>query len=291
MARDISPAWKPEVIGHRGLSARNPENTMQSFREALNAGADGIETDIQLTLDGELVVLHDPKLDRTTNGTGAIIDHNWHEHIDGLRTKKAPHLPIPRLNDVLELLMESEIMEKRVWVLLDIKITNGPKVLDTLHAIIAKFPETHDFSRQIVLGLWKPSFIEPAQRLFPKYRLSFIGVSLSAARTVFWGPCDSFNLNFSVLVNGDGQNFIKEAQAAGKKVYVWTVNDPEQARECFKWRVDAILGDDSGQLVAAIAQERVISPSARERVVWLTVSRRIYYFIQGFMWQFISFGV
>ena len=60
-------------FAHRGFSGKYPENTMLAFRKALECGADGIEMDVQLTKDGELVVIHDERVDRTTNGTSAII--------------------------------------------------------------------------------------------------------------------------------------------------------------------------------------------------------------------------
>lgn len=69
----------PVIIAHRGASGKYPENTMESFQAALRRKADGIELDVQLTLDGEVVVIHDHFLDRTTNGTGLVRDHTWEE--------------------------------------------------------------------------------------------------------------------------------------------------------------------------------------------------------------------
>jgi glycerophosphoryl diester phosphodiesterase len=62
----------PLVLGHRGLPARYPENTLRSFRKALEAGADGIECDLQKTADGRYVVVHDETVDRTSNGHGPV---------------------------------------------------------------------------------------------------------------------------------------------------------------------------------------------------------------------------
>jgi glycerophosphoryl diester phosphodiesterase len=64
----------PLVIAHRGDSARRPENTMASFASALEVGAEIVEFDVQLTRDGHVVVIHDPAVDRTTNGTGRVQD-------------------------------------------------------------------------------------------------------------------------------------------------------------------------------------------------------------------------
>ena len=62
----------PLVIGHRGDSAHRPENTLASFAGALEVGASMVELDVQLTRDGHVVVLHDPSVDRTTDGQGDV---------------------------------------------------------------------------------------------------------------------------------------------------------------------------------------------------------------------------
>ena len=62
------------VFAHRGYSGKYPENTMLAFREAEKTGADGIELDVQLSKDGELVIIHDETLDRTTTGKGYVKD-------------------------------------------------------------------------------------------------------------------------------------------------------------------------------------------------------------------------
>ena len=62
------------VVAHRGASTRAPENTMEAFRLGVEAGADGIELDVHLTKDGQLAVIHDDTLDRTTDRTGAVRD-------------------------------------------------------------------------------------------------------------------------------------------------------------------------------------------------------------------------
>lgn len=74
---------KPIVIGHRGAAGEAPENTLKSFALAIEQGADGIELDVHLSLDGEIVVCHDYSLDRTTNGSGLICEKSW-EYIKGL---------------------------------------------------------------------------------------------------------------------------------------------------------------------------------------------------------------
>ncbi|MDZ4861503.1 MAG: glycerophosphodiester phosphodiesterase family protein, partial [Candidatus Hydrogenedentes bacterium] len=68
-----------DVIGHRGASAYAPENTMASFVKAREMGADWFELDVRLSRDGELVIMHDETLDRTTNGHGYVRDWTLHD--------------------------------------------------------------------------------------------------------------------------------------------------------------------------------------------------------------------
>ena len=90
-------------FAHRGFSGKYPENTMLAFRKAWEAGADGIELDVQLTKDGQVVIIHDEKLDRTTNGTGNVRDYTLAE----LRRLDASYIyagqmginPIPTLEE------------------------------------------------------------------------------------------------------------------------------------------------------------------------------------------------
>lgn len=90
-----------QIIGHRGASALAPENTWESFDVALDIGVDAIETDVRATSDGELVLIHDERLDRTTNGHGYIQRTTWSSiktldagswFSDKYRDAKVPHL-------------------------------------------------------------------------------------------------------------------------------------------------------------------------------------------------------
>ena len=99
------------IFAHRGSAGTQPENTMDAFIAAEQAGADGIELDVHLTLDGELAVIHDTTVDRTTNGTGLVKDLK----LDELQQLKAnyhfkhflkPAAKIPSLKEVFEWLID-----------------------------------------------------------------------------------------------------------------------------------------------------------------------------------------
>lgn len=113
------------IFGHRGYSGVAPENTMAAFEKALKAGADGFELDVHLTKEGELVVCHDELLDRTTNGTGLIMDKTLAElkQLDagGWYGEAYRNQSIPTLREALQLvvgkksLVNIELKNSLIW--------------------------------------------------------------------------------------------------------------------------------------------------------------------------------
>jgi glycerophosphoryl diester phosphodiesterase len=103
-----------QIFAHRGFSAAFPENTMKAFIEAEKAGADGLEIDVQLTKDGEVVVIHDESVDRTTNGTGFVKDLTYKElrKLDAsYKNKKLlKKEPIPAFIELLEWLTTNRLI-------------------------------------------------------------------------------------------------------------------------------------------------------------------------------------
>ncbi len=101
-------------IAHRGASGYFPENTNISFLKAIEMGATGIETDVHLTKDGELVLIHDEKVDRTTNGTGFVKDLTYKEirELDAgsWYDEKFKNEKIPHLEELLEIIAKEDII-------------------------------------------------------------------------------------------------------------------------------------------------------------------------------------
>lgn len=134
-------ATQTAVVAHRGgLDSGFPENTLPAFRHAVAAGAHVIELDVRATRDGQVVVLHDPRVDRTTNGRGLV------HHLTGpaLRRLDAGNgVRVPTLRDVL---LDADIRD--VELLLDIK--RAPRL--DLAAIVAQAAE-HDRLHRILFGV------------------------------------------------------------------------------------------------------------------------------------------
>ncbi|THH11737.1 hypothetical protein EW145_g484 [Phellinidium pouzarii] len=226
-------------------SAAFPENSLASFEKAIRDGSEGIESDVHVSLDGVVIMFHDPSLERTTDMAGLIREKNWYgpDGIEQARTKKEPRQSVPTFAETVELLMKEE--NRHVLFNVDVKIYNEPKRLFSLmHTIIS----SHDnwetlLAPRIVLGLWHPKFIAPAKEFLPYCRRSHIGLSPYVARQHFWEGCDAFSMGFDALQTYEGERFRKECKAAGKRLMVWTVNDQRQMMECIRWGVDAIITD------------------------------------------------
>ncbi|KIR28391.1 glycerophosphodiesterase [Cryptococcus deuterogattii LA55] len=233
----------PECWGHRGASASFPENTIASFVEACKAGADGIETDIHMTTDDVLVMFHDPELHRTTDGEGRIDKLPWKGVLEHVRTLEKPHQPIPQFTQVIDLLLQPE--NSRVKINLDLKVENDPV---RLFGLIKSVVESYEgwqkkLAPRIVLGIWHPKFVVPATTILPYLPRYAISMDIPQCRKYFFNICHGFSIRYEALATSEGAKFRQECKAAGKKMCSWTVNDPEEMRQCARWGIASVISD------------------------------------------------
>lgn len=161
-ARPICPD-RLFVWGHRGTRALAPENTLPAFQVAIDRGLDGVELDVQLTKDGQVVVMHDQRLQRTTNGQGWLKDHTL-EELNRLDAgawfgEDYRNTRIPRFEQVLELL------PARMW--LNVEIKNGPiyypELVPKTLALLARY----DRLENSVVSSFDHGALAECQRLNP----------------------------------------------------------------------------------------------------------------------------
>jgi glycerophosphoryl diester phosphodiesterase len=108
MAKTIPGNVEPLIIGHRGAAGQEPENTLRAVQAAIDAGADGVEIDVHLTLDRIPIIIHDSTLDRGTNGTGPVSAYTFNE-IQKMGFTEIDD-PIPNLDEVLKLLAPTSLL-------------------------------------------------------------------------------------------------------------------------------------------------------------------------------------
>lgn len=241
----------PLVVSHRGYSALAPENTIPSFLLAAEAGTDGIEIDIRITKDNQLVVIHDDYLNRTTNCTGSLYDYTYADLSDCdasyVRGKDFPQYRgtrIPLFSEVLQLAINYSI-----FVVIDYKsiapIATGVK------EVLQNYPS---MSSQVIGSCWYPWQINDfAVNLTtsPKQFLSS-GINTSIIPD-FWDTVISSGVNgFSIKYTTISQDFIHQAHSRLLSVSVWTVNNETDMYNMISLGVDAILTDYPPVLVKII---------------------------------------
>lgn len=217
-------------IGHRGAKAHVPENTLASFKKAIALGADAIELDVHTCASGELVVIHDFTVDRTTNGSGEV--HN-------LTLKEIRQLTIegqykiPTLTEVIDQIngkciinieIKGEGTAKPVAVLLKMYVEEQGYSYN--HFIVSSFlyaelKEIYAINKNIHLGVLTEDNFNEALRWAKE---------LSAK---------ALHPHFSLL----NQSNVLEVQEAGYKIYTWTVNEPEDIARIKSYNVDGIISD------------------------------------------------
>jgi glycerophosphoryl diester phosphodiesterase len=139
----------PWIIAHRGASAYEPENTLRAFHRAIDLGADMIELDVHLSGDGEVVVIHDEELSRTTDGSGRVSDYT----LDELRRFDAGKgEPIPTLQEVVDL------VRGRCRLYVELKGAGTPRP-------VAALIRANRFEALTIVGSFQPALIRQLRAL------------------------------------------------------------------------------------------------------------------------------
>ncbi|KAL8813412.1 MAG: hypothetical protein Q9223_007040 [Gallowayella weberi] len=234
----------PQAIAHRGYKAQHPENTMGAFRGAVEAGVHAIETDVHLTKDGVVVLSHDATLKRCFGKPDKLTERDW-AFISEQRTIQAPHEAMPRLADLLEYL--SAPGNERTWLLLDIKIDNdADDIMRLMAEVIGRTPPNphSPWNRRIVLGCWAAKFFPLAAHYFPTYPITNITFSPSYSRQFLPLPNVSVNILELALFGFGGSRFVRDVKAAGRPLFLWTVNQDDHMRWSIKNGADGVITDD-----------------------------------------------
>lgn len=248
------------LAAHRGGARLAPENTMTAFRQAVDDwDADMLEMDVHLTADGRVVVLHDPTVDRTTDGTGPVRDMSWDavRRLDaGYRFRNAagetPYrgrgVRIPLFDEVLD-----EWPKMRIMVEPKVAEAAGPLVevirsRDAEHRVMigALFEPTRDGARGYG-GPWGASR-NHVFLFWLFHRIPGIGRWYVPAVDAFQVP-EEWGRHRVVT-----PAFVRAAHRVNIPVHVWTVDDPDDMRRLLDWGVDGIQTDRPDLLADVLAE-------------------------------------
>lgn len=233
---------RPIIFAHRGASAHAPENTLAAFELALRQGADAVELDAKLTADGQIVVIHDQTVDRTTEGSGVVRKMSLTE----LRKLDAgSHFdisfqgePVPTLEEVLKAIGQ--------LTFINIELTNYASMTDALPQKSAALVKRLKLSRRVMFSSFNPIALQRVRHLLPEVPiglLAFPGSKGWLARSWFGRVL----VRYQTLNPEHGditERLIKHMHSLGRGVLTYTVNEPQEIRRLFELGVDGIFTDD-----------------------------------------------
>jgi len=215
---------------------------MGAFKGAVDVGAHGIETDVHITKDGVVVLSHDADLKRCFGIKEKIIDCEW-SYIKTLRTLRAPHLPMPRLKDILEYLSSPGL--EHIWLLLDIKIDNdADDVMRLIASTIAEVKPSSPWEGRVVLGCWAAKYLPLCEKYLSGFPVTHIGFSIPYARQFLAVPNVSFNMLQKIMIGPFGDKFLRDCKTAKRAMYLWTVNEVQWMKWSIQKQVDGVITDD-----------------------------------------------
>jgi glycerophosphoryl diester phosphodiesterase len=244
------------AIAHRGGSKLKPENTLAAFERAAALGVDAIECDVRLSKDGEVVVIHDDTVDRTTDARGRVADFSARElaALDaGYRFGAETGFPcrgqgigIPRLADALArwptLPFVVEIKGERT--------SDVPRVLEVVR-------DAGAFDR-VMIGGFDRDVLQAVRSQAPALITSASSAEVRAAlrrAMLFLRPSPGGYRAFQVPHVFHGRrvlrrSFVRQARRAGLPVHVWVVDEPAEMRTLFDWGVNGLISDRPDLAVA-----------------------------------------
>ncbi len=237
----LASSSRPVIFAHRGASAHAPENTLAAFELALAQNADAIELDAKLTADGQVVVIHDPTVDRTTGSRGRVRDLSLVQlrslEAGSSFSEKYRGEKIPTLGEVFE------TVGKRIFINVELTNYDAPRdhLVETVCMLVKKFGLQKNvmFSSFFASNLSKASAYLPD---VPRGLLALHGFLGSWARS-FGFAFGKYQALHPYLKDVTPQQ-VQRVHRLQRRIHVWTVNAAEDMRRLFNWGVDAIFTDD-----------------------------------------------
>lgn len=243
---------QPDVLvqAHRGFSEDYPENTLRAFDEAIKAGANRVETDLALTSDGVVVLMHDVTVDRTTDGQGGTSGFTLGElkQLDAGSWKAAEFTgeKVPTLAEALEL------TAGRAEMNLEIKVSqrSASSVHDTIRLGVATVLE-HDALERVVFSSFDFEALLEVRKLAPEARLLLLDwdapsrfgwLDVAIAQEFYgWSPKSQYLTEELVAKAKDGGLFIHVGAVTNRMIPTWV-----------EWGVDGFSADDTKRLIATL---------------------------------------
>jgi glycerophosphoryl diester phosphodiesterase len=213
-------------IGHRGAMGHEPENTLRSIRKALALGSPCVEVDVY-SVDGHLVVFHDDRLERTTDGVGYLSEQSF-EYLRSLDAGGGQR--IPTLEEVCE------VIDSRAGLNIELK---GPGTAAPVVELVSNLIENGWHKDAFLVSSFNHRELLEVKRLSQQIKLGALIKGLPVDDAKFAEDLDAFSVHLSLEFID--QRFVDDAHARGLKVYVYTVNHPEDISRMYQLGVDGVF--------------------------------------------------
>lgn len=232
---------QPVIFAHRGASAHAPENTLAAFELAVVQNADAIELDVKLSADGQVVVIHDPTVDRTTGSHGRVKDLSLAElqSLDAGRSFSETYRgeKIPTLEEVFE------TVGKRTFINVELTNYNTPRdqLVEKVCVLVKKF----GLQKRVMFSSFFSSNLSKARAHLPGVQRGLLTVNglLGAWARSFGFAFGRYHALHPNLKDVTPQQ-VQRVHRLNRRIHVWTVNAADDMRRLFHWGVDAIFTDD-----------------------------------------------
>jgi glycerophosphoryl diester phosphodiesterase len=227
-----------ELFAHRGNSGEAPENTLAAFRQALDAGADGVEFDVQSSRDGVPIVIHDERLGRTVPGTGWVRDHTLAElkALDAGRWFSPAFAGerIPTLQEVLDLVRGTPLR-------LNIELKTNRVAYPGLARQVVEMVQRLGLGPRAHVSSFNHKTLREARALAPQLEYAAV-VYEQLVQPWAYARQWAFRALHPSLAATDEET-VRGCHEAGLKVRVWVVDEPEDYARMEAWGVDAVISN------------------------------------------------
>lgn len=231
---------KPLLLGHRGYSGLYPENTPLAFMKVAETAADGIETDVHICKSGELVLCHDERVDRTSNGQGEIKDLSYDELLQlDFGAWKSPEFAGQRiwtLGELLDFCKEAKLV-------LNLELKNGLEFYPELERRCIDEIYSRHMEDSVFISSFNHVSMQRFKELCPGLETGLLYESPLQDMAHYLDACNADNVHPCWHVFEYQPELMELFHSRGMKVNVWTVNDEKAARFLIGLGVDGLIGN------------------------------------------------
>ncbi|WP_405615519.1 glycerophosphodiester phosphodiesterase [Streptomyces sp. NBC_01511] len=261
-----------QVVAHRGASEDAPEHTLAAYKKAIEDGADALECDVRLTADGHLVCVHDRRVNRTSNGRGAVsaleladlatLDFgSWMETVENMDSEESPDWKDRSLTSVLtleRLLTLVADTDRRIELAIETKHPTrwAGQVEERLLHMLARFGLDGPAPGESPVRIMSFSarslhrIADAAPQLPTVYLMQFVSPRLRDGRL----PAGARIAGPGIRIVRNQPGYVERLHRAGHRVHVWTVNEPEDVELCVSLGVEAIITNRPKQVLSQLGR-------------------------------------